>query len=209
MKRSTTPPAETSAGPGRRTFLGHAAVGGLAAAAALVPVVAADPAVAAPPPKPKPRAAGGGSTVVFNVQDYGAAGNGTHDDTAAIQSAITAAQAAGGGTVYLPSGTYKTTSTLLISGASMTVAGEGASSVIACAFAAGDIVRVARPPRSWPMGCSRTSPSSPRSRRPAARRSPWTVCRTCASATCTPSRGCTRPRTTCGTRSASTTSRSS
>lgn len=151
MKRSTTPTAETSAGPGRRTFLGHAAVGGLAAAAALVPVVAADPAVAAPPPKPKPRAAGGGTTVVFNVQDYGAAGNGTHDDTAAIQSAITAAQAAGGGTVYLPSGTYKTTSTLLISGASMTLAGEGASSVIACAFAAGDIVRVARPSGSAPL----------------------------------------------------------
>jgi hypothetical protein len=43
--------------------------------------------------------------LMFNVTDYGATGNGTTDDTAAIQSAITAA-AAGGGMVYFPAGTY-------------------------------------------------------------------------------------------------------
>jgi polygalacturonase len=41
-----------------------------------------------------------------NVKDYGATGNGTTDDTAAIQRAIDAV-AASGGTVIFPAGTYK------------------------------------------------------------------------------------------------------
>ncbi len=41
---------------------------------------------------------------VFNVKDYGALGNGTTDDTAAIQSAIDAV-AANGGKVLIPGGT--------------------------------------------------------------------------------------------------------
>lgn len=46
------------------------------------------------------------SDTFFNVKRYGAAGDGVKDDTVAIQSAINVASAAGGGTVYLPSGTY-------------------------------------------------------------------------------------------------------
>lgn len=48
---------------------------------------------------------------LFNVRDptYGAKGDGTTDDTAAIASAIAAAVAAGGGTVHLPQGTYLVT----------------------------------------------------------------------------------------------------
>ena len=38
--------------------------------------------------------------------DYGATGNGVTDDRLAIQAAVNAAHAAGGGTVYIPAGTY-------------------------------------------------------------------------------------------------------
>lgn len=43
---------------------------------------------------------------VVNVKDYGAVGDGVHDDTAAIQSAINVAAARGGGTVYFSNATY-------------------------------------------------------------------------------------------------------
>lgn len=47
------------------------------------------------------------SQMVVNVkQDYGATGNGSTDDTAAIQNAIDAVSTAGGGIVYVPPGTY-------------------------------------------------------------------------------------------------------
>lgn len=44
--------------------------------------------------------------LIFNVKGYGAVGDGTANDRAAIQSAINAQQAAGG-VVYVPAGTYK------------------------------------------------------------------------------------------------------
>lgn len=44
---------------------------------------------------------------IFNVKDYGAVGNSRADDTQALQAAIDAAAAAGGGTVYIPDGRYK------------------------------------------------------------------------------------------------------
>lgn len=43
---------------------------------------------------------------VFNVKAYGAMGNGSTDDTAAVQSAISACYAAGGGIVFFPAGNY-------------------------------------------------------------------------------------------------------
>lgn len=48
---------------------------------------------------------------MFDVTDYGATGGGTVDDRAAIQAAIDAAHAAGGGTVIFPAGTYLLDST--------------------------------------------------------------------------------------------------
>lgn len=44
----------------------------------------------------------------INVMDYGAAGNGSTDDTAAVTAAI-AAVSSSGGVLYFPPGTYKTT----------------------------------------------------------------------------------------------------
>ncbi|MEU4215655.1 glycosyl hydrolase family 28 protein [Actinoplanes sp. NPDC026623] len=48
----------------------------------------------------------------FNIRDYGATGNGSSNDTPAIQRAINAAAAAGGGTVRAPSGTYKSSNSI-------------------------------------------------------------------------------------------------
>ncbi len=49
-----------------------------------------------------------------NVKMFGAIGDGTTNDTTAIQTAIDAAGTAGGGVVFFPPGIYKTTSTLNI-----------------------------------------------------------------------------------------------
>lgn len=74
------------------------------------------------------------SSSVFNVKDplYGAVGNGVANDRVAIQAAVNAAIAAGGGTVYFPTGTY------IISGGYITVAtaskvrliGDGRASIL-------------------------------------------------------------------------------
>jgi len=50
--------------------------------------------------------------LAVSVRNYGARGDGTTDDTAAIQRAIDAVAAAGGGTVTLPAGTYRVASPL-------------------------------------------------------------------------------------------------
>ena len=47
-----------------------------------------------------------------SVKDFGAKGDGSTNDTAALNAAYTAAEAAGGVEVYWPAGTYKTTGTV-------------------------------------------------------------------------------------------------
>lgn len=66
---------------------------------------------------------------VFNVKDYGAAGNGTNDDRLAIAAAVAAIPATGG-TLFFPCGTYVTNSASalvsLIDKVSVTIQGGGA-----------------------------------------------------------------------------------
>src|SRR6185369_14605143 len=60
---------------------------------------------------------GGGSSsgVFINVKDsaFGAVGDGTADDTSAIDTAITFAKSIGGGRIYFPPGTYKVTGSIV------------------------------------------------------------------------------------------------
>lgn len=65
---------------------------------------------------------------VYNAKDFGAVGDGTTDDTAAIQAALDAAAAAGGGIVLLRVGTYLISSTLVLK-ARVHLAGEAANLV--------------------------------------------------------------------------------
>ena len=60
-----------------------------------------------------------GKYSVVNVKDYGAVGDGVHDDTAAIQAALDE-----GGHVVLPKGTYLTSATLTIP-ADTSLSGDG------------------------------------------------------------------------------------
>src|SRR2546426_179006 len=70
-----------------------------------------------------------GSPDVFNVRVFGAMGNGTADDTAAIQKAIDAARDAGGGLVFIPAGTYRVTSPVVLR-SQVSVSGVGRASSI-------------------------------------------------------------------------------
>jgi len=76
---------------------------------------------------------------VYNVKAFGAVGDGTTDDTAAINAAEAAAPA--GACVYFPSGTYKVTSTVTVTRQQPCWYGDGPhQSIISGNFAAGDIV---------------------------------------------------------------------
>jgi hypothetical protein len=67
---------------------------------------------------------------VFNVRDYGALGDDSNDDTAEIQAAVDAAEANGGGTVFLPKGIYKTTSEILNNSNGVRIVGESRSGTV-------------------------------------------------------------------------------
>lgn len=66
---------------------------------------------------------------VYSVVDYGATGDGVTNDRAAIQAALDAAFAAGGGTVFMPTGTYKINRPLIVR-SNTVLEGAGANSKI-------------------------------------------------------------------------------
>ena len=66
----------------------------------------------------------------FNVRSFGAVGDGSADDTAAIQAAIAACEAAGGGEVFFPDGTYAISGPLRVSGSNTAYRGYGSATII-------------------------------------------------------------------------------
>lgn len=78
--------------------------------------------------------AGTGTPGWANPKDFGATGDGTTDDTTAIQDAIDAMCTANiGGVIYFPRGTYLISATLTVTCDSLWLVGDGVSSVILAA----------------------------------------------------------------------------
>ncbi|WP_029009194.1 glycosyl hydrolase family 28-related protein [Azospirillum halopraeferens] len=73
---------------------------------------------------------------MVSVKDFGAIGDGTVDDTLAIQAALGAS-----GAVYVPPGTYRLTNTLTL-GYGRTLAGAGQSSVLKATNPGADVVHL-------------------------------------------------------------------
>lgn len=73
---------------------------------------------------------------IISVKDFGAVGDGTADDTAAIQAAIDYSQTRvistfqSGATVFFPAGTYKVTASLVVSSSNVGLCGESPSSSV-------------------------------------------------------------------------------
>lgn len=81
---------------------------------------------------------------VYNVKDYGALGTNSGDDSGAINAALAAAKAAGGGAIYFPQGKYRITSAIAFASAASgryALFGDGPGvSVISQATAATDAI---------------------------------------------------------------------
>ena len=86
--------------PHRRATLGIAVVAALSSSLA---VACGSPPPATSRPSANPTASSGG---MYSVTSYGARGDGQSDNTTAFGDAIQAAEAAGGGVVYVPAGKY-------------------------------------------------------------------------------------------------------
>lgn len=66
---------------------------------------------------------------VYNVMGYGATGDGSTDDTSAIQSAINAANSGGGGWVVFPQGTYISTTLTMYSNVQLLGSGPTSTTI--------------------------------------------------------------------------------
>jgi hypothetical protein len=65
---------------------------------------------------------------MISVFDFGAKGDGATDDTTSIQNAINSVQAAKGGTLYFPPGTYNISAPLTVTGSNVMLMGAGGDS---------------------------------------------------------------------------------
>jgi hypothetical protein len=135
----------------RRGFLGKAA--GAAAVSAVV--IGGTEAAEALPAQAQSTTEPG----LYDVTDYGAQGNGTADDTAAIKAAIAAAQAnAYGGVVYLPIGQYVVSSPLVVTGSDILILGNGPLATMGGAGYNDGNCTTIKPKSTWTRG-SATQPA--------------------------------------------------
>ena len=135
----------------RRRFLGKAA-GAVAVSTAVAG--GADAAGTTPRQASSPSERG-----IYNAKDYGARGNGSADDTSAIQSAIAAAQQNQyGGVVYLPIGQYVVTAPLVIAGSNILILGDGPLATMGGAGQNDGKSTTIKPGAKWAQG-SATQPA--------------------------------------------------
>jgi polygalacturonase len=106
----------------RRQWLSRAPLTALAATAGLAAF--SGPSFAAPA-KSAPKSEPDLGAHVYNIRDFGAKGDGTTLDTAALQSAIDACNRDGGGTVLVPTGTFVIGTTELKSNVTLHIAASG------------------------------------------------------------------------------------
>jgi hypothetical protein len=88
-----------------------------------------------------------GASGVFDVRAFGAKGDGSTDDTVAIQAAINAATV-GGGVVFLPAGSYRVTSTLSVTKETVSLVGAGSHASVLLSETTGDTLLVYASPMS-------------------------------------------------------------
>lgn len=97
----------------------------------------------------------GATLGLYDVQDrpYYAAGDGSTDDTAAIQNAISDAQNSGtGGVVYLPPGLYVTSAPLVVMDSEVLILGAGALATQGAAGNNDGAYTTIRPSSGWAQG---------------------------------------------------------
>jgi hypothetical protein len=119
----------------RRTILRGVAAAGLGAGAAYATRV--DPAQAF---LATPNTKGSPVFKYYDVTDYGATGNGTTDDTAAIQAAVNAAPVQS--VVFFPPGTYRITSTLQGKSEVSCIGTSAFATTIVADFTSGDMLNL-------------------------------------------------------------------
>jgi hypothetical protein len=95
-----------------------------------------------------------GVSSIFNVKNYGAAGDGISDDADNIQLAVDAAANAGGGIVYIPAGNYSLATTQNISGYELILIRPRSNVYFKGAGKGTTTLRIANNIRTAYIGCS-------------------------------------------------------